>query len=180
MPTVSSNRVSTFDRIVCAVDGSSGSREAVAEAEALRHGVGTIELVGVVQAPDDGVFVLWSAADRPGGRENICRALRNGSIGSSTRSDRGSPGAGRPGDSRTAQRVPRHPCGRRCHRTQPTRGNFPGQRAHRVAPPRPVFGARGQTRMDSLLVPRLDRGGLRRVFWSDGGSVGRTLSRHPI
>ncbi len=51
MPTVSSNRVSTFDRIVCAVDGSSGSREAVVEAEALRHGVGTIELVGVVQAP---------------------------------------------------------------------------------------------------------------------------------
>jgi nucleotide-binding universal stress UspA family protein len=49
MSTVSNTRVSIFDRIVCAFDGSPGSLDAAVQAEALRHGLGAIELVGVVE-----------------------------------------------------------------------------------------------------------------------------------
>src|SRR6476660_6033935 len=47
-PTVGS---STFDRIVCAVDGSASSLEAVRQARVLRSELGTIELVSVFQPP---------------------------------------------------------------------------------------------------------------------------------
>ena len=54
MPTVTNTRVSVFDRIVCAFDGSPASLEAAAQAEALRNGLGTIELIGVFRLPATG------------------------------------------------------------------------------------------------------------------------------
>jgi nucleotide-binding universal stress UspA family protein len=47
MTTIDDVRTSVFDHIVCAVDGSEGSLEAVKQANVLGNGRGTIDLVGV-------------------------------------------------------------------------------------------------------------------------------------
>ena len=47
MTTVENVRTSVFDHIVCAVDGSEGSLEAVRQANVLGDGLGSIDLVGV-------------------------------------------------------------------------------------------------------------------------------------
>ena len=51
MSTVSTTRVSIFDRVLCAFDGSPGSVVAATQADALRDGLGAFELVGVFETP---------------------------------------------------------------------------------------------------------------------------------
>ena len=61
MQTLPITRVSIFDRIVCAFDGSPGSLEAALQADVLRNGLGTIELIGVFHAPS----TVYSAYGAP-------------------------------------------------------------------------------------------------------------------
>lgn len=61
MPVVTNSRVTIFDRVVVAMDGSPGSLEAAIQADALRSGLGIIELIGVVQASS----IAYSAYGAP-------------------------------------------------------------------------------------------------------------------
>jgi nucleotide-binding universal stress UspA family protein len=55
--TVTRTRCSVFDRIVCAVDSSAASLDALRQAGALRSGLGTIDLVGFVELPAVGYSI---------------------------------------------------------------------------------------------------------------------------
>jgi nucleotide-binding universal stress UspA family protein len=61
MSVVTNTRVTVFDRVVVAMDGSPGSLEAATQADALRPGLGMIELVGVVQVSS----IVYSAYGAP-------------------------------------------------------------------------------------------------------------------
>jgi nucleotide-binding universal stress UspA family protein len=76
MPTVANTRVSVFDRIVCAFDGSPSSLEAAMQAEALRHGLGTIELIGC--SDHDWLLGLWGASDYLGSPTGIRDRFKKG------------------------------------------------------------------------------------------------------
>ncbi len=61
MSVVTNTRITIFDRVVVAMDGSPGSLEAAVQADALRPGLGMIELIGVVQSSS----IAYSAYGAP-------------------------------------------------------------------------------------------------------------------
>jgi nucleotide-binding universal stress UspA family protein len=75
MATSMTTRCSVFDRIVCAVDGSLSSLEAVRQARILLSGLGRIELVGVFEPPAVGYSPFAVPLQIAGARSDCERNL---------------------------------------------------------------------------------------------------------